>query len=391
MGGGNSAHVLIPLLSKAGHNVSILTRRPNEWSDSIHLEYILPSGDIEFQMDGKLNCATDKPLEVIPNADVVILCMPVNKYREALDRIAPYINKENKVFLGVIYGQAGFNWMVDSIIKRFKLNNLNYFAFGLIPWICRTEEYGKSGITYGCKTNNVVAVYPKDQFEYLNENLLNSICFEWFKKGKFILSDNFISLTLSVDNQIIHPSRLYALASEEGGVWKEKSKVPFFYKDYTKYSGEVLQDLDDDYTKIRDSIKCLYSGNDFSYMLNYLESEHFSYESQSANIVDSFVNSETLSLIKTPVVEVNNDFVIDRTHRFFYDDIYYGVCIAKWFAQELCIEVPTIDNIIEWAEKELKEKILKDNRLYFTKDPSDYLYGVPSVYGITNLNGAIDQ
>ena len=34
-GGGASAHVLIPLLSGAGHTVQLLTRRPADWSPQI--------------------------------------------------------------------------------------------------------------------------------------------------------------------------------------------------------------------------------------------------------------------------------------------------------------------------------------------------------------------
>lgn len=390
IGGGNSAHVLIPLLSKKGHNVSILTRRPQDWSDKIHLEYVLANGEIKRETDGKLEFASSNPEEVIPNSDIIVLCMPVNKYRETLDRVAPYINKDKKVFVGTIYGQAGFNWMVDSIIKKFQLKKLNYFAIGLIPWICRTKEYGKSGITYGCKTNNLVAVYPRSEFNYLNENFLRHVCFDWFNKGEFVLSDNFISLTLSVDNQIIHPSRLYALANEEGGIWDKETEIPFFYKDYTSYSAEVLQNLDDEYTKIRENIKKQYDEKNFMYMNGYMESEHFSYNSNSHDIVDSFVNSQTLSSIKTPVVEKNNKYVINRNHRFFYDDIYYGLCIAKWFAQELHIDVPTVDKIIMWAEKELKDKILINKKMCCNIDDNKYKYGVPTVYGINSVTEAID-
>jgi len=40
VGGGSSAHLLIPLLSSQGHNVSLLTRRPEQWSKHISCEYI---------------------------------------------------------------------------------------------------------------------------------------------------------------------------------------------------------------------------------------------------------------------------------------------------------------------------------------------------------------
>ena len=81
------------------------------------------------------------------------------------------------------------------------------FAVGLLPWICRTIEYGKVGVTYGSKHVNIAAISHQDDFEYLNNMLLSDICERGLQKGVFRRAENFLSLTLSVDNQIIHPTR----------------------------------------------------------------------------------------------------------------------------------------------------------------------------------------
>eukprot|EP01083_Nonionella_stella_P255948 877840_1 len=84
-------------------------------------------------------CKRDSdPSQVVPDADAIILCMPVHQYRSALKRIAPYINKgKREVFVGTIYGQGGFNWMVHEVEREHKMTNVVTFAVGLIPWICR--------------------------------------------------------------------------------------------------------------------------------------------------------------------------------------------------------------------------------------------------------------
>ena len=85
--------------------------------------------------------------------------MPVHQYRDALNRLAPHINRSKKdVFVGTVYGQAGFNWMVHEVERNHNLTNVVTFAIGLIPWICRTIKYGKLGANYGTKEVNVVAV-----------------------------------------------------------------------------------------------------------------------------------------------------------------------------------------------------------------------------------------
>ena len=113
--------------------------------------------------------------------------------------------------------------MVDEIKKEYGLTNIVTFAFGLLPWICRTIEYGKKGVNYGCKAVNYAAVSPRHYFKQLNDEFFNQVCFKWFGKGETMQADNFLSLTLSVDNQIIHTSRCLGLYKVYGESWKSSS------------------------------------------------------------------------------------------------------------------------------------------------------------------------
>lgn len=393
-GGGSSAHTLIPFLKDSIFDVSIYTSRPEKWSNIVNLEYQDPSGKVLETFSGELKKASSNPKELIPDADYIVFCMPVYKYRVAMQEIGPYINRDKTVFLGTVYGQGGFNWMVDEMKKQQSLSNVVTFAFGLIPWICRIIEYGKKGVTYGCKAANYAAVYPKSYFKQVDEEFLEQVCYRWFKKGRVEQSDNFLSLTLSVDNQIIHTSRCFGLYKVHGETWETKEVVPMFYKDYDDVSAKLLADLDEDYSKIRCKIKELYPQKDFKYMLDYLALERFSYQSRNTDVKESFVTSQTLVAIGTPVVQnVKGLWEIDRNHRFFMDDIYYGNCIAKWMAEQMDIEVPTIDAILRWAQLVRKEGIIgNDNKLMLdSKDLNAPLKsGVPCYYGYKSFNDIID-
>jgi len=392
VGGGNSAHVVIPFLSSSGYNVSLLTRNPEKWQKKIALEYQTPEGDLLKKYYGELKEVTSNPKDIIPDSDFIIFCMPVASYRKALHNISSSIRKDKKVYIMTIYGQAGFDWMVNEIKRKEKLTNIVTCAVGLIPWVCRTKEYGHTGITYGPKAVNVISIDKEDEFQFLKDNILEDLCYKWFKTGHFVKSDNFISLSLSVDNQIIHTTRLYGLYLAYKGVWEKEEDVPYFYKDYDQLSADILGALDDDYSLIRKSIIAKYRDKDFKYMMDYLELERFSYNSSSSNIMDSFKNSVTLKAIATPTIS-NEDGkrVFDINHRFFTDDIYYGLCIAKWFAEQMDITVPTIDRILLWAQELLKVKILNDdNKLEvesLTKDK--FLTGIPTVYGFSSIDECI--
>ena len=382
IGGGNSSHTLIPLLSNAGHNVSLQTRNPDKWSKNVIMEYTNKEGQVIDRLTGKLKYVSNNPQEIIPDSDIIILSLPVSVYRLMLHNIAPYIDKNRKVYIGVIYGQGGFNWMMENIIKEYNLYNLVYFSVGLLPWITRTKEYGKIGINYGPKKVNIIAINNNNEFNYLNEILLNELCYSYFKTGEFRLSDTFLSLILSVDNQIIHLSRLYSLYLQYGGKWERLEDVPLFYRDFDDLSAEIMQELDLDYTKIRSEIKKKFPDKDFTYMLDYLNLERLSYGSSNTNIKESFINSPTLGQIPTPVVKDSNGyFVFDKNHRFFKDDLYYGLVIAKWFAEKLNIDdTPMLNQIINWAQNYLGDIVMIDNKLIIPSNIYDFKWGNPDIY-----------
>ena len=393
VGGGASAHILIPLLSSSKYVVNILTRKPDLWSRKVELQYQAVNGDVIKRFHGELNKISSEPGDVINEADVIFLCMPVSQYRNALHRIAPHLNHDKEVYVGTVYGQAGFNWMVDEIKKNFGLEKIITFSFGLIPWISRVLEYGKVGITYGVKPINIAAVEPKAYFEVLNETIFEKVCLDWFGMGAFRQADNFLSLTFSVDNQIIHPSRCYGLFLRYGGEWDQLEDVPYFYKDFDQLSADILIKLDADYSKIRERIIEKYPDKLFTYMLNYLTLDRTTNLTEEYSVLESFLLSKTLGAIKAPTVKTNTGkWKLDTDHRFFTDDIHYGLCIAKWAADRLRLDVPTIDVIIIWAQKLRNETLIEDGELKLESEDlsKNFKSGIPHFYGYQTIDDIVD-
>jgi hypothetical protein len=393
VGGGNSAHVLIPFLCEAGHHVNLLTRRPDDWNDVVYSEVTdgITTEIIQTHV-GKVHCKSSDPAQVIPDADIIILCMPVHQYRPALDRIAPFVHREKEVYIGTIYGQAGFNWMVHhEVEKPQNLENVITFAVGNIPWICRVLEYGKSVANYGGKDLNIVAVTPFNKFEKIKAMLLNDISLRPLHTGRFVQACSFLALTMSVDNQIIHPGRCYGLWKQSGGVWAT-SQVPYFYRDFDAESAEILRKLDADYEVVRQAIRKFFPKLPFTYMLGYLDLERLNHKSKHVDILSSLRDSKQLAAIKTPTVEgVGGRQYLDSNFRFFKDDIPYGLLVAKALAEMLHVETPFIDEVIDWAQKLRGECFLKDgkiNREYCLS--TKYISGIPESYGLTSMEDVVD-
>ena len=394
-GGGNSAHILIPFLNESIFDVYVYTSRPDQWSKKIALEWQDATGKVLDTCKGDIVAASGSAKDLFPDADYVVFCMPVHQYRVALHKIAPYLNKSKEVFLCTLYSQGGWNWMVDEIKREHGLNNIVTFAFGLIPWICRIKDYGHSGVVYGVqKYANFACAHPKQYFAQISKELIEPICHNDIVHERVEQSGNFISLSFSADNQIIHTSRCLGLYKVHGKEWKNKEDVPWFYKDWDDLSADILRDVDLEYTKIRNGIKSRYPDLDFSYMRDYMELEQFGYNSEITDIKASFSDFGTLDAIPTPVVQnAKGTWEIDRNHRFFLDDIYYGNCIAKWMAEQLDIETPTIDEILRWAQDVRGESIIDEDNHLILNSPDlsvPLKTGIPTVYGFRTIDDCID-
>lgn len=388
VGGGNSAHVMIPFLSANGHNVNLLTRRPNDWKYNITCDIVRMDNTIKKTVHGHIHRKSSDPNRVIPDADVIILCMPVHSYRSALENLAPYIDKHKEVFVGAIYGQAGFNCMFREIQHEHHLTNVAYFTFGLIPWICRADCYGSHGLNYGGNKVNIVAVHPQEKFQKLYQLFLKDV-----SRSKFVQAHNFISITMSVDNQIIHPSRCYALWKQYKGRWRSLRDVPYFYRDFDDLSAEILSKVDDEYSLVRTGIRKLFPDRKFPYMMNYMDLEIFSNGSEFKDIKESFRNSPTLGLIKTPTIGLEDGSrMLDINCRFFTDDIPYGLLIVKWIAGELGINTPMINEIIQWSQDLRNEHWLniedKSIDLEFCLSHKN-ITGIPPAYGIATVQESV--
>ena len=81
-GGGSLGHVLAGYLAWKGKSVSLLTNRPNRWQKDITIHTC-----DDKTLTGHLDTISDRPEEVIPDADVVLFCLPGFLIQEELLKI----------------------------------------------------------------------------------------------------------------------------------------------------------------------------------------------------------------------------------------------------------------------------------------------------------------
>ena len=113
-GGGNLGHVCAGFLASEPENkVSLLTTRPDIWSR--HIDIVAPEGK---SIHGVLNCISNNPQDVIPDAQIVLLCLPGFAIREVLCTIAPCLSPNT--WVGSVVSSTGFFFEAMKVHRQLR-------------------------------------------------------------------------------------------------------------------------------------------------------------------------------------------------------------------------------------------------------------------------------
>ena len=66
--------------------------------------------------------------------------------------------------------------------------------------------------------------------------------------------------------------------------------------------------------------------------------------------------------------------------------------LQKWMADQLSLNVPTIDNIIKWAQQLRNELIIDGDKLLLDSESltTEFMSGIPPVYGLNSIDDIMD-
>lgn len=116
-GGGSLGHVIAGKIASKGENVSILTRCPEKWNSEIKID------DCEGKIfTGKFSCVTDQAEKIIPDADIVLLCLPGFAIEPVLKQIAPYLSENT--YVGSVVCCTGFFFIAYKVFVNNKTQRL---------------------------------------------------------------------------------------------------------------------------------------------------------------------------------------------------------------------------------------------------------------------------
>ena len=321
-GGGNLGHVCAGFLANRGHQVSILTTKPERWNSG--LEIVAPDGIFI----GKISQISSKPEEVIPQAEMVLVCLPGFAIHEELEKIKPHLSKG--VIMGTVVSSTGFFFEAFKVIPSY----IQLFGFQRVPFISRIIEYGKKAELKGYKETLHVAIENTLEKEPIKKEL------EKLFEKPVSIADSYYEVSLSNSNPLLHPARLYTM-------WKDwqpgivYSRNPQFYSEWTIEASTLLLKMDEEFQRLLKALGlkpgCIPT------ILDYYKSTDAISLTQKLHDIKAFQG------ILSPMKEVEGGWVPDFSSRYFTEDFPYGMRFIVETANEENVNIPTIEKVYQWG------------------------------------------
>lgn len=327
-GGGNLGHVVAGFIAAQGrHEVNILTRQPERWSHELCVE--MPDKTI---MQGNIIQIVSESDQVIPQADIILLCLPGYAIRETLQQIRNFLRTDMAV--GSVVSSTGFFFQALELLPP----SQPLFGFQRVPFISRIIDYGHRARLMGFKESLHVAV------EHLADSGPLRTSLQDLLHTPVHLLDSFYEASLSNSNPLLHPSRLYSLWKDwhEGVVY---DRIPMFYEEWTEEAAQLYLNMDCELQALL--MKLPVRPGSIPTVLEYYES------TDAPSLARKLRSIEAFKGIPAPMKKVEGGYIPDFHSRYFTEDFPFGLAFVHQLMHKHSIAAPTIDDICEWGIQQL--------------------------------------
>ena len=259
---------------------------------------------------------TSDAAEAFDSSDYIFVTLPSNVQSDFAKSVAPFVSGGMKFVM--IPGFGGAEFLMQPVLKR----GAELFGFQRVPFIARLKEYGRS-VWFERKNSVSLAKFFGADIDSTRRDMekLFSIPCSALK--------NYLSVTLTPSNPVLHTSRLYSML--KGGASPDK----FFYADWNDDASEILFRLDDEVQAICHALQ-----------VNDVKSLKVHYESDTIPALTEKLRSiSSLSKILSPL---KGNCQPDFDNRYFKCDFEFGLDILLQFAEVLNLDSPTMREVMAW-------------------------------------------
>ncbi len=339
VGGGNIGTQFAVHCAEKGHKVIVYTSTPELFCNRLNI--IGETGEITHY--GNIEFATNDPEKAFRNADLIMITLPSTMMRYIADII--YEHTDIKTKIGVVPGNGGSECAFRKCIDRGNA----FFGIERVPAVARLLKKGEMVRSTGYRDELHVSSIPIGNVEQcckIIERIFDIPC-------KAI--PNFLNLTMTPSNPILHTTRLRTLFKD----WKPGmvyDSVPLFYEEWNDESSELLFACDNEVQKICKALP--------EFKLDYVKSLRIHYDSYTVSTMTKKISGiPAFKGLATPTVEKNGKFIPDLYSRYFTADFSYGLSIIQQIGKIAQVETPNIDETMLWYKNiaiETEEFCFKD-------------------------------
>ena len=327
VGGGNIGTQFAVHCAAKKHDVIIYTSQPELFN---HHLYIINENN-ETTLEGRIKHATNIAEIAFKEIDLIVVTVPSMLMQNVANLIYDYT--DSNPVICVIPGNGGSECAFKKCIERGNL----FFGIERVPAIARLTKKGSTVQCIGYRNELHIASIPHKYVEKCSK-IINNIF-----DIKCSLIPNYLNLTMTPSNPILHTTRLKVLFKtwSEGKVY---SHLPLFYEEWNNESSELLFACDDEVQMICHAL------NKFD--LRYVKSLKLHYESPTIESMTKKISSiKAFKGLPTPAIKVDGGFIPDLHSRYFTSDFSYGLNIIKQIGDFAAVNIPNINNILEWYKK----------------------------------------
>lgn len=331
VGGGNLGTAMAADFASKNHQVNILTSRPQDWQKNIVAEVTARWGGGGNQLTAELNLVTADATEAFDATDYIFVTLPSHVQSDFAKRIAPFVSDKLKFVM--IPGFGGAEFLMQPVLQK----GAELFGFQRVPFIARLKEYGRS-VWFERKAALQLAKFVGGD--------VDSACRDVEKLFSVPCEslNNYLCVTLTPSNPVLHTSRLYAML-KDGDSAVEQNK--FFYANWDDAASEILFKLDDEVQAICHKLK--------EVDLHSVLSLKVHYESDSVPALTKKIRGiSSLSKILSPLKETPQGLRPDFDDRYFKCDFEFGLDILLQFAETLNLNSPTMREVMAWYRQKTK-------------------------------------
>ncbi len=324
IGGGNIGTLMAAEMAFRGHSVTIYTSKPETWQNDIEVY----DADDHFVLSGHIRYVTNNIKEAMYEAEIIWITVPAQAFEKTANDMLPYAQKGQ--IIGVVPGSGGAEFAFYPLLQK----GCILFGFQRVHSIARLKEYGKSVYMLGRKTNVQLGAIPKSKTEIISETvsrLLDMPC---------VSLPNYLCVTLTPSNPILHTTRLYSMLKE----YKTDFFYPrnfLFYEEWTNESSEMLLKCDEELQQLCKSIPL---------ELDDVKSLKVHYEIETAQSLTKKIQSiRAFKGLSSPMISVSdNKWIPDFESRYFTADFSYGLKIILDLCNLFEVNAPNITKVWDW-------------------------------------------